>query len=278
MNEFYFPELDEFYERFCRAVQDSGIEGRFLEKWGLDSLSAGHDMLQNNVQGGYDSHRQTMLSASTGGSVLNIGPGLGFCVFLLAELYDTVYVAEPDRENGLLLGAIAARYRTHRGEGAGEVVQIFHAGMGITGEAVRYWQSKSALMKKRNLTGSILNFDISGARELTDVFRERVCRIYLHKVLSSLSISSTFENIIAQCRLFLRDGGILTWSEPEYIFADILAVGGENGLEQVLKSICANHRLAMEIDRYRLASGEPGTAPEENWTLIKARRLNNEAT
>jgi hypothetical protein len=277
MNEFYFPELDEFYDRFCRAVQDSGMEGRFLEKWGLDSLSAAYDMLQNNVQGGYDSHRQTMLAASTGGSVLNIGPGLGFCVFLLSELFDSVLVAEPDGENCVLLERIAGFYRTRQGRCAGDIVEIFHAGLSITPEAVDYWNTKQALLHKRRRTGSILNFTIDGARELKEVLEKKVSRIYLHKVLSSLTISTTCEDVISQCRDFLGSNGEITWSEPEYIFNDILNIDGHREIHTVLESLFGRNNLNVKVQDYQVANGGSRPALEENWTLVKAWRSSDGA-
>ncbi|UCH96076.1 MAG: hypothetical protein JSV88_04280, partial [Candidatus Aminicenantes bacterium] len=212
MNKTYFPKLDIFYDKFCKAVTRSGNERHFLKKWGLDCLSDIYHILSSNIQGGYDSHKQTMLASSINGSVLNLGPGMGFCVFLLTDLFEQVLVAEPDGENCLLLNSIANHYETHKGKKANEIVKVYHAGISITDEAINYWKAKQELMKKRKLKGSILNFSIEGASELRDIFHEKVSRVYLHKVLSSLSISTGFETVISECRLFLKDRGEITWS------------------------------------------------------------------
>lgn len=272
MNKTYFPALDEFYDKFINAVTQSGIEQNFIKKWGLERLADVYDILNNNVQGGYDSHQHTMLSASTGDSVLNVGPGMGFCVFLLTELFERVLVAEPDKENCSLLASIANHYVTHKGKNAHEIVKVYHAGIAITREAVDYWNTKQELMKKRNLKGSILNFSIQGAGQLKDILEEKVSRVYLHKVLSSLSISTDFETVISECRLFLKEGGEITWSEPQYIFDDILQLNGKQSLNRVLKPIFEKNNLHFHIKNYQLTNKSEETTPGniERWTLIKA--------
>jgi hypothetical protein len=272
MNKTYFPALDEFYDKFTNAVTQSGIEQNFIKKWGLERLADVYDILNNNVQGGYASHKHTMLSASTGDSVLNVGPGMGFCVFLLTELFERVPVAEPDMENCALLASIANHYVTHKGKNAHEIVKVYHAGIAITQEAVNYWNTKQELMKKRNLKGSILNFSIQGAGQLKDFLEEKVSRVYLHKVLSSLSISTNFETVISECRLFLKEGGEITWSEPQYIFDDILQLNGKQSLNRVLKPIFEKNNLHFQIENYQLTNKSEETTPGniESWTLIKA--------
>jgi len=272
MNKTYFPKLDEFYDKMSKAVIQSGIEPEFIKKWGLEQLADIYDILNNNVQGGYDSHKHTMLSTSTGGSVLNVGPGMGFCVFLLSELFNTVLVAEPDKENCALLASIARHYETHSHKNAHEIVKIYHAGIAITAEAVNYWNTKQELMKKRKLKGSILNFSIQGAGELRDLLHEKVSRVYLHKVLSSLSISTDFETIVSQCRLFLKEEGEITWSEPQYIFDDILQLNGKYTLNQAIKPIFEKNHMHFHLENYQLTNKNEETTPAniENWTLIKA--------
>jgi hypothetical protein len=272
MNKTYFPELDEFYDKLSKAVTQSGIEQDFIKKWGLKRLANVYDILSHNVQGGYDSHKHTMLSASTGDSLLNVGPGMGFCVFLLSELFDSVLVAEPDRENCLLLNSIANHYKTHKGKKANEIVKILQAGIAITDNAINYWNAKQELMKKRKLKGSILNFSIEGASELRDILHEKVSRVYLHKVLSSLSIATDFENIICQCQLFLGNCGEITWSEPEYIFDDILQLNDQQPLEQVLTPIFEKNHMHFQIINYQLTNKSEKTTSGniERWTLIKA--------
>jgi hypothetical protein len=276
MGKTYFPGLDEFYDKLSKAVTQSGIEQDFIKKWGLERLADVYDILSNNVQGGYNSHKHTMLSASTGDSVLNIGPGMGFCVFLLSELFDTVLVAEPDRENCSLLNSIANHYETHKDKTANEIVNIHHAGISITDEAINYWNTKQELMKKRKLKGSILNFSIEGASELRDILHEKVSRVYLHKVLSSLSISTGFETIISKSRLFLKEQGTITWSEPGYIFRDILQLEEQDPMDQVLKPVMEKNHLEFEISSYRLSNNTGETTLEEDWALIKIRRQRHE--
>jgi hypothetical protein len=277
MNKTYFPQLDEFYDKFSKAVTQSGIEQDFIKKWGLERLSDIYDILNNNVQGGYDSHKHTILSTSTGDSVLNVGPGMGFCVFLLTELFDHVLVAEPDKENCSLLRGIAKHYKTHSHKNANEIIKIFHAGIAITDEAVNYWNTKQELMKKRKLKGSILNFSIRGASQLKDILKEKVSRVYLHKVLSSLSISTGFETIISECRLFLKEGGEITWSEPHYIFDDILQLNGKQSLNQALKLIFEKNDMHFHIKNYQLTnkSEETTSGNIERWTLIRAALKTN---
>jgi hypothetical protein len=272
MSAIAFPGLDEFHRNFCAAVTGSGKEQEFTKKWGLNRLTDIHPLLSNNIQGGYQSHRRTMLSASMGGSVLNIGPGMGFCVFLLTELFDPVYVAEPDPENCLLLQGMARHYRTRSGKPASEIVKILQAGLSITTEAVDYWNMKRLLMEKRKLKGSILNFTIQGAAELKEVLTEKVDRVYLHKVLSSLSISNGFEQVIAQCRQFLTDQGVITWAEPGYVFAEILQLENHHQLEKILTPIFFKNRLHYSLENYPLINTDKSTQRQttETWTLIKA--------
>ena len=272
MNEVYFPGLEEFYDRFVHAVKGSGKERDFILKWGLQALPEVHDILSNNVQGGYDSHRQSMLAVPVGGSVLTIGPGMGFCVFLLSEIYDFVFTAEPDEESCVLLEAISEHYITNKNRKASETVKIYHAGINITGDAVNYWETKRRLMKKRNVKGSILNFDIKGAGELRDTFREKVSRVYLHKVLSSLSIACTFEDVIAEITLLLDGKGVITWSEPSYIFTDILQVEPPDRIESKLKSIFDKHNMNVDIVEYEVSNRDGESSLTEKWTLIKVWR------
>jgi hypothetical protein len=272
MHDNYFPTLDEFYDRFCNAVTQSGSQETFTHKWGLERLADIDDLLRNNVQGGYDSHKHTMLSAPTGGTVLNLGPGMGFCVFLLSELFDSVFVAEPDQENCTLLNRIAHHYETHKNKKAREIVTVYHAGISITAAAVDYWKTKRELMKKRNLQGSILNFSIEGASELQEIMPEKVDRLYLHKVLSSLSISNTFAAIISQSRLFLKEDGVITWSEPGYVFEDLLQVEEPNTLETVLKDVLEKNQLVFHLKNYQLTgiNKETGQKNLETWISINA--------
>ena len=272
MNKTYFPKLDEFYDKMSKAVTQSGIAQNFITKWGLERLADIYDILNTNVQGGYDSHQHTMLSTAAGDSVLNVGPGMGFCVFLLSELFNSVLVAEPDRENCTLLSSIARHYKTHSHKYANEIVKIFHAGIAITDEAVNYWNTKQELMKKRKLKGSILNFSIQGARELRDILHEKVSRVYLHKVLSSLSISTGIETVISQCRLFLKEEGEITWSEPQYIFDDILQLNEKRSLNQAITPIFEKNEMHFQIENYQLTNKSEATTPGniENWILIKA--------
>lgn len=267
-----FPGMDEFYENFCTALRESGAEQEFLTKWGQENLSDVYTILSNNVQGGYDSHKQSMLAAPTGGSVLNIGPGMGFCVFLLSRLFDSVFVAEPDRESCSLIEKVSGHFQVNENRNASDVVTVFHAGLSISDDAVRYWDTKQELMKKRKLKGSILNFDIKGARELETVFDGKVSRIYLHKVLSSLSIADGFENIISQCVFFLEEGGVLTWSEPRYIFEDILNPEGGGDLRDILTRVFDKLNMRFEIIDYMVSNIDGDTVLEEKWTLIKVKR------
>lgn len=276
MNETYFPALDEFFRKFCTAVKESGKEEEFLEKWGLDTLEDAFTILGNNVQGGYDSHKQSMLAVPIQGSVLSIGPGMGFCVFFLSELYDAVFAAEPDGENCALLQSVARHYQTHKGAKAGDIVQIFHAGIGISPEAIRYWDTRHQLMKQKKLKGSILNFDIRGAGELRNTFQERVSRVYLHKVLSSLSISTSFKRVVSHCAAFLAPAGTMTWSEPEYIFNDILQPGSRDALAGTVKPIFDHNNLDFDLLNYQLANRDRDTSLVETWTLIKVWRKKNE--
>lgn len=272
----YFPGLDEFYNKFCNAINRSGEEQRFLTKWGLNALSDVYIMLSNNVQGGYESHKHSMLSIPPAGSVLSIGPGIGFCGFLLSELYETVFVAEPDEENCALLKHISDHYITHKNKNAGQSMKILHAGLSITDEAITYWKTKQQLMKKRHLKGSILNFDIYGAAELAGGFQKKVSRIYLHKVLSSFSISGSFENIITACASFLADQGVITWSEPGYIFKDILAPqgGSEETLADIIKPIFEKNQLELDMMDYQVSNRNNGmeTSLVEKWTLLNAKK------
>jgi hypothetical protein len=272
MSTIYFPGLDEFHRNFCSAVTQSGKERDFTKKWGLHRLDDVYPLLSNNIQGGYESHRRTMLAAPVGGSVMNIGPGMGFCVFLLTELFETVYVAEPDPENCLLLQALARHYHTRSGKPASDTVKILQAGLSITAEAVDYWNMKRTLMEKRKLKGSILNFTIQGAAELNRVLTEKVNRVYLHKVLSSLSISNGFEQVIAQCRPFLTEQGVITWAEPGYVFAEILQLENHHDLEKRLTPIFAAHHLNFSLENYPLINTDSTTRRQttETWTLIKA--------
>lgn len=274
MSEIQFPGMDEFYENFCTALRESGAEQEFLTKWGQEKLSDVYAILSNNVQGGYDSHKQSMLAAPTGGAVLNIGPGMGFCVFLLSRLYDSVFVAEPDSESCSLIERVAGHFPVSENRKASDVVTVFHAGLSISDDAVRYWDMKQQLMKKRKLKGSILNFDIKGARELSGVFDGKVSRIYLHKVLSSLSIANRFENIISQCVSFLETDGVLTWSEPRYIFEDILSPEGDGDLREILTGVFDTLNMRFEIIDYMVSNIDRDTEAvlEEKWTLIKVKR------
>ncbi|MCP5102157.1 MAG: hypothetical protein GY950_02195 [bacterium] len=269
-----FLSIDEFNNAFCTAIRESGEEERFLTKWGLDSLDDVYGILSNNVQGGYHSHKQSMLSVPVKGSVLTIGPGMGFCGFLLSPLYDRVTVAEPDGENCPLLERIAAHFPLPGGKKASGVMTVLHAGISITEDAVKYWETKRMLMKKRNLKGSILNFDIKEAAELADVFRETVSRVYLHKVLSSFSIANSFENIISACRLFLEEGGVITWSEPEYIFTDILQVPEGGTLDDIVIPVFEKNGMKVEVNDYGVSNtGDNLEKPlVEKWTLINGWR------
>jgi len=270
-----FPSANDFYDRFCKAVVRSGREQDFLNKWGLGSLDDVHEILNNNVQGGYASHKESIMSGNVSGSVLTIGPGMGFCVFLLSEMYDHVYAAEPDGENCSILRSITPHYITGNNKAAGDISEIYHAGIAITEEAIKYWDMKQQLMKKRHLKGSILNFDIHNAQELGQIFSHRVSRVYLHKVISSFSIATSFEHIITQAREFLLPMCDITWSEPGYIFADILGFENDNtgrNMLQNIKPVFDKLNMSVDVIPYLVFNGEGENRLEETWMLIKARR------
>jgi hypothetical protein len=276
ISEIKFPELDKFYNKFCSAIYNSGMEQNFMTKWGLKSLADVYDILSNNIQGGYASHKHSILSIPPSGSILTIGPGIGFCVFLLSELYDSVFVIEPDSENCQLINSISKHYRTDKDKLVGDFVQVFHAGISITDEAIEYWNAKRSRMTKSKVGGSILNFVIQGASELKEVFHEEVSSIYLHKVLSSLSISCRFEDIIFEIAPLLEENGAITWAEPDYIFNDILQVDGLDPTGR-LKSLFNNWGLDFNVMNYKVSSKVRGNDFVETWTLLKVRRsLDNE--
>ncbi|MCP5047961.1 MAG: hypothetical protein GY940_12365 [bacterium] len=269
-----FPPIKEFYEKFCGAVKESGGEQRFVTKWGLEKLSEVYGILENNVQGGYDSHKQSMLTNRNGAwdSVLTIGPGMGFCGFLLSELYDSVYIAEPDGDNCELLQGIASQYRSGGNKAGDDHIQVLHAGLAITDEAIKYWQAKRKMMEKRKLKGGILNFNINEATQLREVFDRPVSRIYLHKVLSSFSIAGSFDRIIGECAALLSPGGIITWSEPEYIFTDILMATAEDPLNSRIKPAFDNVGMEFQYTEYEVSNAvaQDETPLREKWTLIQA--------
>ena len=266
------PDLDKFSDKFFSAIKKSGEEQSFLTKWGIKDLSAVYDILRNNIQGGYNSHKHSILSTMPSCSVLTIGPGMGFCVFLLCELYGSVFVAEPDIENCCIINNISKHYLTESNNKANDVMRIYHAGLSITDEAIRYWNDQRTNMKKRNIKGCILNFVIKGAEELKDIFHDKVSRIYLHKVLSSLSISNSFENVISETALFLKDNGVISWAEPDYIFNDILQVNGQNAMISRLRSLF-NNEIDFNVINYMVSSKINGNTMVENWVLLKAGRL-----
>jgi hypothetical protein len=183
-------------------------------------------------------------------------------------------VAEPDGENCDLLARISGHHLTGKGRKASETVNFLHAGLSITDEAVKYWEMKRMLMKKRNLKGSILNFDIKDAGELGEVFHLGTDRVYLHKVLSSFSIAGSFENIITQCASFLKEKGVITWSEPEYIFSDILQVERGDTLVNRIKPVFDKNNITVEVVNYDVSNtGDGMDIPlVETWTLVNGRR------
>jgi hypothetical protein len=267
-----FPAMEEFSRRFSTAVERSGKKQEYLEKWGLGSVDEGLDLFRRNVQGGYDSHRHAMLSAPVEGTVLNIGPGMGFCVFLLAELFPSVMVAEPDAGNCRLLESIAGHYITGGGTVAADSVQVIHAGFAITAEATQYWQAKQELLKRRNRQGSILNFDISGAAELPAVLRSQADRIYFHKVLSSFSISNSFGDVLNQAAGCLSPKGVITWAEPDYIFSDIVAGGEDGQLQPAIQQAMERSGLDFKTELYPVTETASQPPVREHWTLIEAWR------
>lgn len=272
MPDNHFPAMEDFGRRFSTAVERSGKKKEYLEKWGLGSVDEGLELFRRNVQGGYDSHKHAMLSAPVEGTALNIGPGMGFCVFLLAELFRSVMVAEPDSGNCRLLESIAKHYITAAGTAAAENVQVIHAGFAITEEAAKYWEAKQELLKKRNRRGSILNFDIRGAAELTTVSRARADRIYFHKVLSSFSISNSFGDVLNQAAGCLSPKGVITWAEPDYIFSDIVAGGEEHQLQPAIKHAMGSCGLEFKTELYPVTETASQPPVTEHWTLIEAWR------
>ena len=269
MSQHQLPDLHNFSSKFCAAISKSSSEEAFLTKWGLKNLSEVYDVLHNNIQGGYDSHQKLILSTPPSDSVLTIGPGMGFCVFLLSELYDSVFVAEPDSENSCLIKDIATHYITDKNQRAGDRVKLFNAGISLSEESIKYWDAKRRAMEKRNLKGNILNFVIENANELRGEFHEKVSRIYLHKVLSSLSISDSFENLLHEVLFFLAGHGVITWAEPSYIFFDILEVNGEDALRDKVRALFESHGLQAAQENYEISSKIKENTHLETWTLLK---------
>ena len=272
MRKNHFPAMETFGRRFSAAVERSGIKKNYLEKWGLGSVADGLELFRRNVQGGYDSHYHAMTSANTDGVVLNIGPGMGFCVFLLAELFPRVMVAEPDSDNCRLLERIANHYITGSGTPAAGNVQVIHAGFGITDEAANYWETKQELLKRRNRGGSILNFDIRGAAELTAVLPAPADRIYFHKVLSSFSISNSFGDVMSRAAQCLSPGGRVTWAEPNYIFSDIVAAGEDHRLLTAMSEAMTGCRMDFKTELYPVTETASQPPVREDWLLIEAWR------
>lgn len=261
------PGLDTFFEKLKSAIERSGTEEQYTAKWGLGSLQDIYTLLRNNQQGGYDSHSHCMLSTEIRKSVLDIGPGMGFCVFLLAELYDEVYVAEPDQENCGLLEKIAHQYTTRNGKNAGDIVKCINAGLNITEDAVRYWEFKKKMLELKKIKGGVLNYTVKGASELHEVFDHMVDRVYLHKVLSSLSISnSIYEIINTLVANSIEPSGVISWAEPSYVFGDILQ---DTDLQVLVDKMRENTSVQrIDTQEYNIDLVTDTTAEITKWNLI----------
>ncbi len=124
-------------------------------------------------------------------------------------------------------------------------------------------------MEKRGARGSILNFQIDSTRELRDVLDERASRVYLHKVLSSLSVGGSLETILAGLSALMTADGVLTWAEPEYIFYGILEAESESDLRDRLSRMLGGQRR-LRIETYVVQSRTSAGPISENWLLVSA--------
>ena len=219
------PNLERFCSKVSSAIRGAGVESRFLSKWGLADLDELGGLLRNNVQGGYESYVRSILATPATSTVLSVGPGMGLAELLLAEIHPAVFVAEPDADNCELIRQVSGHYVTERGAHSGDILTLLHAGLAITEGAIRHWNEKRDALRRRGARGSILNFSVDTTRELRDALSQAVDRVYLHKVLSSLSVATTFQKSLGEIASFLSRGGVATWAEPEYIFREIGPAG-----------------------------------------------------
>lgn len=265
------PELEIFCEKLKNSIKASGSSDAYTQKWGMGSLDEIFTILDNNYQGGYASHKCAILSTETGSSVLDVGPGMGYCVFMLAEIYDQVFVAEPDADNCKLIEKIASKYVTEDGRPASEIVNCINAGINITDEAVKYWELKRKMLSRNGSSGGILNYTVKGAQELEDVFQLKVDRIYLHKVMSSLSISNNIQKVIdTLMSKYISQGGTLSWTEPAYIFSQFFE---EENMEVISKKIEANDpvKKQTEVLQYDLNYVNKGIKEVSNWVSFAVK-------
>ena len=272
------PPLDRFCGKFCHAVRESGAEDAFLAKWGLSDLEEVERLLRDNVQGGYDSYAHSIRAAPPVASVLSIGPGMGFCEFLLAETHDRVVVSEPDADNCDLLSRIAAGYETERGDSGDSILRFLPAGLSLTEEALRYWEEKQKLMAARGRGGSILNFDVRSSVELESVLERRVERIFLHKVLSSLSVATSLDEVLARVARFVEPGGVLTWSEPGYVFSDTLGLDDFRQFECVVVTLVESSDWECSVSDYTVSSQVADGQFDDPWLLLRLTRRSSDAT
>ncbi len=267
----YFPSENEFCNNLCLAIKNSGQEDNFIKKWGLKSLSDIHKILVDNIQGGYSSHKKTILEETTGESVLTIGPGMGFCAFFLSEIYKTVYVAEPDHENCVMLEAISKHYLTNKQILCSDILQIFNSGLSINDQVINYWEERRELLKKRKKNGCVLNFSLKKANELKHAFDKKVSRIYLHKVYSSLSVSIDFYSAIKYLSEFIEEDGVITWSEPDYIFHESQKTNDSKELEKSLNKNLSDMNLHIIVKPYTITYNKEEDRIQEKWLMLNLK-------
>ncbi len=272
MTPHQLPNLDDFSTKFCAALRESGCEKTFATKWGLHDINEIHEILEHNIQGGYTSHHKAIMATPPSHSALTIGPGMGFCVFLLSEIYPAVFVAEPDSQNASLIQEMSPYYRTKTNQAASDKVKVFNAGISLSSDALKYWEAKRKIRETRRAKGNILNFVIDKTTALKEELHDQVSRLYLHKVLSSLSISDSFENILGEVLEFLDRDGVLTWSEPKYIFSEVLQINAGQTLEETVRNIFDHHGLHVTFEDYEISSKIGNDNHIETWTMLIGRR------
>lgn len=166
------PTEQEFFRKFFSAVmKNEKLAVAYCERFGIVYFEKTWEEIwlqfvnKLSNYGGYNVRRKLIecVEIRPGECVLDIGPETGMEVFLLAEVYHKVLVAEPDSTTPYLLRGIANFYYTDDGRKASDVLDIQR--MGIIPPNSSRWK-----ISRAPKPSGIVSFDALGAPDIGDVF------------------------------------------------------------------------------------------------------------
>jgi hypothetical protein len=141
---------------------------------------------------------------------------------MLAEVYENVFVAEPDGRTAEVLKELAEHYITEDGRKAADVLVIKQAGIVPPGT--------KGLTNCEGVPHGPVFYDASGAKDIGEVFGTHFAgRIYLNHLAVMVPQEPKLKVLLEALASYCHTGGVITWCDSISELAGIAAGYAKSG-------------------------------------------------